>query len=41
MIPYDKLKSLSGSEKYLEPRLSFAILDLVTMEIKDNQATNI
>ena len=41
MTPYDKLKSLPNSEKYLKPGLSFAILDLVAMEMTDNQAAKI
>ena len=41
MTPYDKLKSLPDSEKYLKPGLSFAILDLVAMEMTDNQAAKI
>ena len=41
MTPYDKLKSLPESEKYLKPGLSFAILDLVAMEMTDNQAAKI
>ena len=41
MTPYDKLKSLPTSEKYLKPELSFAILDLVAMEMTDNQAAKI
>ncbi len=38
MTPYDKLKSLPDSEKYLKPGISFAILDQVAMAITDNQA---
>ncbi len=41
MTPYDKLKSLPNSEKYLKTGLSFAILDLVAMEMTDNQAAKI
>ncbi len=41
MTPYDKLKSLPNSEKYLKPGLSFAILDLVVMEMTDNQVAKI
>lgn len=38
MTPYEKLKSLPESEKYLKPGMSFAILDQVAMEMTDNQA---
>ncbi len=41
MTPYDKLKSLPNSEKYLKSGLSFAILDLVAMEMTDNEAAKI
>ena len=41
MTPYDKLKSLPDSEKYLKPGVSFEILDLVAMKISDNQAAKI
>jgi len=41
MTPYDKLKSLPESKKYLKPGLSFAILDRVAMEMTDNQAVKI
>ena len=41
MTPYDKLKSLPTSEKYLKSGLSFAILDLVAMEMTDNEAAKI
>ena len=41
MTPYDKLKSLPESEKYLKLGLSFAILDQVAMKMSDNQAAKI
>ncbi len=41
MSPYDKLKSLPDSEKYLKPGVSFATLDLVAIEMADNQAAKI
>ena len=41
MTPYDKLKSLPESEKYLKPGISFAILDQVAMKMTDNQAAKI
>ena len=38
MTPYEKLKSLSDSEQYLKPTLTFEILDTVAYEITDNQS---
>jgi transposase InsO family protein len=38
MTPYEKLKSIPGSKKYLKPTLSFAILDVVAHEMSDNQS---
>ena len=38
MAPYEKLKALPESEKYLKPDVSFAILDKIAMEMSDNQA---
>ena len=33
-----KLKSLTESERYLKPEMTFEILDEVAMRISDNQA---
>ncbi|MEE9355799.1 MAG: hypothetical protein V3U75_09450 [Methylococcaceae bacterium] len=41
MTPYDKLKSLTESEKNLKPGVSFAICDQVAMDMTDNQAAKI
>ena len=38
MTPYDKLKSLAGSELYLKPGITFEILDEVAMRISDNES---
>lgn len=41
MTPYEKLKSLPESTKYLKPGISFEILDQAAMEMTDNQAAKI
>ncbi len=41
MTPYEKLKSISGSEKYLKPKVSFEKLDELAAKVSDNQAAEI
>ncbi len=41
MTPYDKLKSLPGSEGYLKPEISFEILDEYAIKMTDNEAAEI
>lgn len=38
MTPYDKLRSLPESERYLKPEMTFKILNEVAMRISDNEA---
>jgi len=38
MTPYDKLKSLPGSEKYLKEGMTFEIMDKIAFAISDNQS---
>lgn len=38
MTPYDKLKSLPGSESYLKEGVSFELLDRVALKMTDNEA---
>lgn len=40
MTPYDKLKSLSNSERYLKPGITFAQLDALAYQISDNEAAH-
>lgn len=40
MTPYDKLKSLSESEKYLNNEVTFEILDKIAYAITDNQSAD-
>lgn len=37
MIPYEKLKSLSGAGQYLRPGITFAELDAIAYAMSDNQ----
>lgn len=37
MIPYEKLKSLSNTEQYLKPGITFAELDAIAYAMSDNQ----
>ena len=38
MTPYDRLKSLPGAERYLQPGITFEQLDAIAHSISDNQA---
>ncbi len=38
MTPYDKLKSLPESEKYLKDGMTFEIMDKITLAMTDNQS---
>ena len=40
MTPYDKLKSLPKSEKYLKPGITFKSLDEIALKITDNDMAN-
>lgn len=37
MTPYEKLKSISQSEKYLKPEISFSVLDKIAYQKSDNE----
>ncbi|MFA5186723.1 MAG: integrase, partial [Patescibacteria group bacterium] len=37
MTPYEKLKSLPGSERYLTPGVTFAQLDAIADQMSDNE----
>jgi hypothetical protein len=37
MTPYDKLKPLADSERYLRPSVTFEILDKLAMRISGNE----
>ena len=38
MTPYDKLKSPAEAVQYLEPGITFEILDELAMRISDNES---
>ena len=40
MTPYDKLRSLPQSEKYLKLGTNFEILDKIAYQMSDNQAAD-
>jgi len=40
MTPYDKLKSLPESEKYLKNGFTFEIIDNIAFSISDNQSAD-
>lgn len=40
MTPYEKLKSLDSAKDYLNPGVSFEILDKVVLKMSDNQAAD-
>lgn len=40
MTPYDKLKSLPGSEKYLKEGVTFEIMDKIAFAMTDNQSAD-
>ena len=41
MTPYEKVKSLASSEKYLKQGVSFERLDKFAMEMTDNEAADL
>ncbi len=41
MTPYDKLKSLPDSEKYLKPEVTFSALDEFAMKMSDNESAEL
>ena len=41
MTPYEKLKSLPDSEKYLKQGVKFETLDKFAMEMTDNEAADL
>ena len=41
MTPYEKLKSLPNSEKYLKKGISFEILDKQATELTDNACADL
>jgi len=40
MTPYEKLKSMPNSEKYLKARITFEIIDKVAFAMTDNQSAD-